>query len=185
MKFPPIVMLTLLVVTTTTIVADDRVNDDEIAIYGVFERLTEAWRDGDGNAWANEFVEDADFTVWFGFILKGREQIAWGHQLIFDTFYADTVFELGIRQIRFVTPDVAIVHLNGSVVREGEARAEESDAVPMAVLRQDDSHWKIVAFQNTPNAADEMRNKSGDLRLFKKYAAEQPDVERIESESEQ
>lgn len=46
--------------------------------------------------------------VWFGLRLKGREQIAWGHQMIFDTIYAGTVFELGIEQVRFVRPDTTV-----------------------------------------------------------------------------
>ena len=171
MKFPLIVLLVLPMVFPVESVADDLQTKAELQISGVFDQLTEAWRIGNGNAWADAFVDDADFTVWFGLAIKGKEQIAWGHQLIFDNFYADTVFEFDIRQIRFVRPDVAIVHLSGSVVRNGENLPAEPDAVPMVVLEQVGDDWKIVAFQNTPFVVNEFR-ANGDLKRFKKIAAE-------------
>ena len=148
MKFPLIVLLVLSLVFPVKSVADDSQTKAESQIAEVFDQLTEAWRIGNGNAWADAFVDDADFTVWFGLAIKGKEQIAWGHQLIFDNFYADTAFEFDIRQIRFIKPD----------------------AVPMAVLEQVGGDWKIVAFQNTPFVVNEFR-ANGDLRRFKKIAA--------------
>ncbi len=171
MKFPLLVLLVLPLVFPVRSVADDLQTKAELQISGVFDQLTEAWRIGNGIAWADAFVDDADFTVWFGLAIKGKEQIAWGHQLIFDSFYADTVFEFDIRQIRFIKPDVAIVHLSGSVVRNGENPPAEPDAVPMAVLEQVGDDWKIVAFQNTPFVVNEFR-ANGDLKRFKKIAAE-------------
>ena len=117
--------------------ADESARSDRKAeILGVISGLTEAWREGDGEAWADAFAEDADFTVWFGMSLKGKEQIAWGHQLIFDSFYADTMFELDAKQIRFLGDDVAIVHLQGSVIAAGQEPPSEPDAVPIAVLER-------------------------------------------------
>jgi len=171
MKLPLMVLLALPLVFPVMSAADGSQSEAELQIVRVFEQLTEAWRTGNGNAWADAFVEDADFTVWFGLFIKGKEQIAWGHQLIFDNFYADTVFEFEIRQVRFVRPDVAIIHLSGSVVKNGENIPAEPDAVPMAVLERIDTDWKIVAFQNTPYVVNEFR-ANGDLKRFKKIAAE-------------
>ena len=171
MKFTLIVLLVLPSVFSVKSMADDSQTQAESQIAGVFDQLTEAWRTGNGNAWADAFVDDADFTVWFGLAIKGKEQIARGHQLIFDNFYADTVFKFDIRQVRFIKPDVAVVHLSGSVVRNGENLPAEPDAVPMAVLEQIGDDWKIVAFQNTPFVVNEFR-ANGDLKRFKKFAAE-------------
>ena len=159
--------------TLSFTLADENVLPDaEAQIVGVISSLTDAWREGDGEAWADAFVEDADFTVWFGMSLKGKEQIAWGHQLIFDSFYANTVFELDATQIRFLGDDVAIVHLQGSVLEAGQEPSAEPDAVPIAVLNRIDDTWKIVAFQNTPFVVNEFR-MNGDLKRFKRLAAEQ------------
>jgi uncharacterized protein (TIGR02246 family) len=159
--------------TLSSALADENVLPDaEAQIVGVINSLIDAWREGDGEAWADAFAEDADFTVWFGLSLKGKEQIAWGHQLIFDSFYANTVFELGATQIRFLGDGVAIVHLQGSVLEAGQEPPAEPDAVPIAVLNRSDDTWKIVAFQNTPFVVNEFR-MNGDLKRFKRLAAEQ------------
>jgi len=162
--------------TLSSALADENGRPDaEAQILGVIGSLTEAWREGDGDAWANAFAEDAVFTVWFGMSLEGKEKIAWGHQLIFDSFYANTVFELDVKQIRFLGDDVAIVHLRGSVLKVGQAPPVEPDAVPIAVLNRNDDIWKIVAFQNTPFVVNEFR-MNGDLKRFKRLAAEQHDI---------
>lgn len=148
--------------------ADDPGREAEIR--DVVKRLSEAWRAGDGSAWAAEFADDADFTVWFGLRLRGKKDIAFGHQMIFDSFYANTAFELEVQGIRFLGDDYAVVHLAGSVVRDGESIPEEPDAVPIAVLERQDNAWKIVAFQNTPFAVSQFRT-NGDIKRLKQLAA--------------
>ena len=162
------------VLATSMFLSTDLLGEDETReseIQDVVERLVAAWRAGDGSAWAEEFTDDADFTVWFGLRLKGREKIAFGHQMIFDNFYADTTFEMTVRNIRFLGDDVAIALLAGSVVRNGESVPEEPDAVPMAVLKRQENAWKIVAFQNTPFAVNEFR-ANGDIKRLKQLASQ-------------
>lgn len=148
--------------------ADDQSREAEI--HSVVERLSEAWRAGDGSAWADEFAKDADFTVWFGMRLKGKEEIAFGHQMIFDNFYANTTFAMTIEDLRFLGDTVGIALLAGSVVKDGEAIPEEPDAVPIAVFEKQEDGWKIVAFQNTPFVVNEFRT-NGDIKRLKELAA--------------
>jgi uncharacterized protein (TIGR02246 family) len=146
-------------------------NEDasEAAIGELIGQLSSAWRAGDGSAWADAFSDDAYFTVWFGMELEGKEQIEWGHQLIFDNFYANTTFDLEVRRIRFLGANAAVIYLSGSVVADGEPQPAEPDAVPIAIAERSDDGWKIVAFQNTPFVVNEFRT-NGDLRRFKKLA---------------
>ena len=145
--------------------------DDEAAIRSVIAGLTEAWAAGDGDAWAGAFSEDADFTVWFGLFLSGRDDIAWGHNLIFNDFYAGTTFHLDVRKIRFLGPDYAVVHLEGSVTSGDELKPSEPDAVPLIVLMRVEKGWKIIVFQNTPYVVEQFR-ENGDLRRFKKQVTD-------------
>ena len=133
--------------------SDSRIEDE---IGRVFTGLTEAWRNADGEAWGAYFAEDADFTVWFGLELKGRQAISSGHQYIFDGVYANTAFELEVRQLRKLSSDVVVAHLKGFVVKAGEVRSEKPDAVPVAVLQHIDGNWKIVTFHNTANVVEEI-----------------------------
>jgi uncharacterized protein (TIGR02246 family) len=145
---------------------------EEADIRAVFERLESAWSDADGQAWGAEFAEDADFTVWFGLRLRGRDEIAAGHDIILSSIYAGTTFEMEVEGIRFVGDDVALARLEGRVTEAGEPRPAEPDAVPLAVLRREGGgDWEIIAFQNTPQVVDEFR-ENGDLRRFKALVAE-------------
>lgn len=145
------------------------VSDGE-AIAKVFEGLSDAWADGDGERWGSHFTADADFMVWFGLPLEGREAIAQGHQWVFDTVYSGTRYLFDIRKIRTLTPDIVVVHLAASVVEPGDAPPESPHTLPIAVLRRTAEGWKIVAFQNLKNQleeVEEMRARgegTGDVR---------------------
>ncbi|MDF1698686.1 MAG: SgcJ/EcaC family oxidoreductase [Saprospiraceae bacterium] len=129
--------------------------------------LVDAWAIGDAELFASSFSEDADFTVWFGMKLKGKKEIAFGHSIIFKEFYANTVWNLKIDKIRFVGPEVALVHCSGSVLKSGEDNLSEPDAVPLLVFQKIDEDWKIITLQNTPFAVNEFR-ANGDIRRMKK-----------------
>lgn len=134
------------------------------AIESVIEALVEAWRKGDGAAWGDCFTQDADFTTWFGLRLTGRDSIASGHQEIFDTFYADTVYNLKVEYVRFLGDDVALVALAGSIVGSGEDEPHVPQTVPLAVMVKSATDWKVAAFQNTFAGEIEARRVDGDLR---------------------
>lgn len=113
--------------------------------------LETAWKNADGKAWAAQFADDADFTVWFGYRLHGADAIGEGHQDLWDGFYAGTVFDLEIVSARLIADDVAIAHLDGWVYPAGETRPETpAVSKPIVVLAKQENDWKIEAFQNTP-----------------------------------
>ncbi|MDX1283856.1 MAG: SgcJ/EcaC family oxidoreductase [Draconibacterium sp.] len=136
-------------------------------IESVLNSLVDAWGKGDAELFASNFTEDADFTVWFGMRLHGREEIAFGHNIIFKEFYANTIWDLKIDKIRFIGTDHALVHCSGSVIKQGETSPAEPDAVPLLVFQKNDDTWKIISLQNTPYAVNEFRS-NGDIRRMKK-----------------
>ena len=113
MKLPIVILLALHLASPAAFAAGNSQKRAERNIEKVLTQLSIAWRAGDREAWADAFAEDAYFTVWFELDGKGNEQLAWHHQLIFDAFYADTAFDIDVRQIRFVRPDVGEVRLAG------------------------------------------------------------------------
>jgi uncharacterized protein (TIGR02246 family) len=131
---------------------------DEAAIRAIIAALADAWTRGDADAWGRAFTVDADFTVWNGIYAKGREAITRGHANIFSTIYKDTRQRLDVRSIRFLRDDVAVVHVEGSVVKKDEAFPSSPQVVPLFVLTQEKGEWLIAVFQNTkvappPNAS--------------------------------
>lgn len=96
---------------------------------------------------AKPFAEDADYVVINGMYIKGRAAIQTAHQRIFDTIYKDTNISLTVKQIRFLRPDVAVVHVNGH--REGPTKDLSGDAILTLVMTKEAHGWTIAAFQNT------------------------------------
>lgn len=124
-------------------------SQDEADIRKVVQALADAWTAGDGKAFAAPFAEDADFTVWTGLYVKGRPAIAQGHEQIFSTVYKGTKLKLEPRSIRFLRPDVAVVHADGAVVPTAQEFPAKPDVVPVLILTKDQGRWQVSVFQNT------------------------------------
>lgn len=142
---------------------DDRARD-RAAIESVVADLSRAWRSGDGAAWGRCFTADADFTTWFGLRLSGREAISTGHQEIFESFYANTAYHLRVESVRFLSGEVALVALAGSVVGIDEEEPPTPHTVPLAVMVEDGGRWSVAAFQNTRAGEIDTRREQGDVR---------------------
>lgn len=123
--------------------------EDEKAIRAVIASLTDAWTAGDAQAWARAFTEDADFTVWNGLYQKGRGAIERGHAQIFGTFYKDTKLRYIVRGIRFLRDEVAVVHVDASLVKKGEDFPASPQAVPVLIMVKDKGQWRVAVFHNT------------------------------------
>ena len=124
---------------------------DETAIRNCTNTMVEGWNSKSGKLFAKCFATDADYVVINGTHLQGQDKIAEGHQRIFDTIYKDSILGLTIKQIRFLRPDIAVVHiLTTNTPKPG---AEKSNTIITLVMMKDESDWRIAAFQNTAIAA--------------------------------
>ena len=122
---------------------------DETAIRAGVEQMMKGWNAGNGAEFAKPFAEDADYVVINGMQIKGREAIAKGHLGIFETFYKNSNLSLSADSIRFLRPDVAIVHVSGSLkVTQGEAQRTTGARITL-VMTKTGNKWEIAAFQNT------------------------------------
>ena len=122
---------------------------DEAAIRAIVANLSDAWTKADAKLWGDQFAEDADFTAWTGGYVKGREAITRGHEQVFHVFYPGTKQRLNVRSIRFLRDDVAVVHVEASVVKKEEEFPSTPQSVPVAVLTKEKGKWRIAVFQNT------------------------------------
>lgn len=133
--------------------------DDEQAIRLVFEKISTAWAQGDGAGFAAAFSTDARFVNIEGLALAGRAQIEKHHAALFAGPYKGTRAAVGASEIRFITPDVAIVAVSAAVLPpnapEGAAEAAKTQApfVITCTLARNDLGWAIESFQNTMKPA--------------------------------
>ena len=142
-----LVTILMLTISTITVSAQHNQSGDEAAIRANVKLLETGWNTKSGALFAKPFAEDADYVVINGMYFKGRAAIATAHQQIFDTVFKDTTVALTVKQIRFLRPDVAVVHVNGH--RTGPTKELEQDALVTLVMTKERDGWTIAAFQNT------------------------------------
>lgn len=140
----------MLIPNTVLSQTDAQRAEDEKQIRQVVENVFAAWKAGDGIKYADNFTDDVDYTVWNGMQLKGREANIKGHQQIFDTFYKGTEVRSEITKMRFLTEDVAVVHLKGRLYKDDEIYPNVPPVVPLMILKKENGIWRIAVFQNTP-----------------------------------
>lgn len=122
---------------------------DEAAIRENVRMMEAGWNTKQGALFAQPFAENADYVVINGRYVQGRKAIEKEHQQIFNTVFKNTNLRLTVKQIRFLRPDVAVVHVTG----QRDAIKNEKDPVFGAfmtlVMTRDKQGWRIAAFQNT------------------------------------
>lgn len=138
----------VLTILTSALLAATAFSDgtkDETAVMSVLTRLQTAWNTGDARAWANEFAPEADFTVWSGLRVRGREAIFEGHEMIFKGPYKGTTLTFSVDGVRWIRPDVAIVLTKGAT-----PGGKEGDEMKQTfVISKHGKAWLIDVFQNT------------------------------------
>jgi len=81
----------------------------------VIKRLEDAWNAADGAAFGAPFAPDADFVNIRGDLHSGREEIAAGHQQIFDSIYAGSTVRYTVLQERELDNRVVLAHVGGTL----------------------------------------------------------------------
>jgi uncharacterized protein (TIGR02246 family) len=123
---------------------------DEAKIRMLFEDLLGDWGRGDGEAYGSRFTEDADYVAFDGTRTMGRAEIAASHQELFDKWLKGTQLTGGVFSIKFVSPDVALVHATGGTVMRGKTKpSPERDSIQTLVAVREDAEWRFAAFHNT------------------------------------
>jgi uncharacterized protein (TIGR02246 family) len=129
--------------------------EDEAAIRKIVALVEEGWNKGDGKVFAAPFAEDADYVVVNGMRVKGRNEIALGHQRIFDTVYKNSHNTGTVQSIRFLRDDVAVVHVEWRLQFRADDAAREGGAISTMVMTKQRGQWGIAAFHNTSIASSQ------------------------------
>ena len=137
-------LITLFVVSAS---AQDNRAADEAALREIVKQMETGWNTKSGATFAKAFAEDADYVIINGNYIKGRAVIERAHQQIFDTIFKDTTVTLTVQQIRFLRPDVAVVHVKGQ--RTSPIKELVQDAMLTLFVTKEKQGWTIAAFQNT------------------------------------
>jgi uncharacterized protein (TIGR02246 family) len=132
--------------------------ESEVAIRGLIKAFVDSWNRHDMTMLAALFAEDADFVDVFGNWFKDRIAIKQALTERHATVFKDSLFTEKDFAVRFVKPDLAIVHsvieLSGASDRQGHALPPGLGVIT-AVIQGVAGGWRIVALQNTAIAAQQ------------------------------
>ncbi|MGH3383599.1 MAG: SgcJ/EcaC family oxidoreductase [Nocardioidaceae bacterium] len=115
----------------------------------LFERMCAAWTAGDAEAYGACFTEDSDYVSYDGAHARGRDTMVDSHDKLFRGVLTDSALVGQVESIRYLRPDVAVLHATGSVLmpwRTSLPNRRLSRQTLVAVDTPDG--WKVTALHN-------------------------------------
>lgn len=122
---------------------------DEDAIRELLDRQIMGWDAGDPEAYAGVFTVDADYVTFLGSRYKGGEVIAASYAPLFKKLLKGSRLDTEITQLRFLTPDVALIQANAAVTKGTQRRNRRKTRVNTSIAVRTDDGWLLAASQNT------------------------------------
>jgi len=123
---------------------------DEAAVRTLYQELMDGWNQGSAQSFAAPFAEDGDLIGFDGTHLKGEQEIVSFHQPLFDKWLKGTRLVGEVTSVRFLAPDVALMHATGGTVMRGKSKpSPERDSIQTLVATKRADKWWLSAFQNT------------------------------------
>ena len=128
----------------------DATGADEAAVRGLYEQLMKGWNRGSGAEFAAVFAEDGDLVAFDGTHFEGRQEIATFHQELFDKWLKGTRLVGRVKSVRFLGPNVALMHAVGSTVMRGKTEpSPERDSILKLMAVREGDQWRLAALGST------------------------------------
>ena len=109
-----------------------------------------AWNKHDAAAMDQSFVEDCDFVNIFGEWISGHDNLVKIHTALFAGPFRESYRRFTVEKIRFIRPDVAIVHARGRITdRDGKLLEGDQGTIALLVMLKERGKWWVVTGQNT------------------------------------
>jgi uncharacterized protein (TIGR02246 family) len=131
-------------------VSEAEIAANESLVRALYQQFIEAW--GDTDAYAALFTEDGDYVTFDGSHARGRSEIAKAHRPLFEGILKGSrLVDVSIPvEVRFPSPDVALVHSGGAVLRSHQKKpSRRAVSVQTLVAVKQEDRWLFAAFQNT------------------------------------
>jgi len=122
--------------------------NDEAAIRELVARQVSGWNAGSPVAYAEVFAPDADYVTFLGAHHHGRDAIASSYAPLFAKLLRGSRLDVDVTGLRFLTPDVALIHSRATVTRRTQRRSGRARVNISVAVRTDDG-WLLASSQNT------------------------------------
>ena len=148
--------------SSTVHIASSAHHADEAAVRALYQQLMDGWNKGSGEAFASVFTEDGDLVAFDGTHFHGRIEIVPFHQELFDKWLKGSRLVGQVKDVRFLRPQIALMHAVGSTVMRGKSHPDPTrDSIQTLVAVKESGEWRLAAFQNT-----RLRNMGQSVRGF-------------------
>jgi uncharacterized protein (TIGR02246 family) len=125
---------------------------NEQAIRDLYHALLDRWNSGDASGMAELLSANGNVVGFDGSQMNGRAEMAATLGKIFAE-HATAAYISIVREVRFVSDDVAILRAVVGMVPPGKADINPAvNAVQSIVAVREDGEWRIALFHNTPAA---------------------------------
>ena len=123
---------------------------DEPTVRSLYQQLLASWNMRNADAFATLFAEDGNVIGFDGSPMNGQAEIGSAIGRIFADH--PTAAYIGkIREVRFLTPDTAILRAVAGMVPPGQSDLNPTvNTVQTLVAAKQDAEWRIALYQNTP-----------------------------------
>ena len=124
-------------------------NGDEQVIRTIVGDFAKSWNTPGMPRFEDLFTQDADFVVISGKWFKGRDAIVSYHKGLLANFYKGSRLSPENVLVRFLSPTVAVAHVDWKSSYTENGKQEEQTALMTLMLTKADGTWKIAAAHNT------------------------------------
>lgn len=124
---------------------------DTKAIDQKVDELIASWNNHDYSDMANYATEDCDWVNIKGMWWKGRKEVEYAHQVYHQTIFKNSVLKKNGTTIRFITKDVAVVHLSwrtSAFTTQSGNQVPEGDDLATLVFVKKSGKWLLTAAEN-------------------------------------
>lgn len=117
------------------------------ALRAAFQAAENAWNRGDADHFGRLFAEDATYVGRSGHVFVGRGAIRDGHAEAFATVFHESRIKFRPMHIRFVSPELAIVHLDVTTV---QGDGSDTHAVTTGLMQRTPEGWQMLTAHSSP-----------------------------------
>ncbi len=124
---------------------------DTKAVDQKVDELIASWNNHDYSDMVNYSTEDCDWVNVKGMWWKGRKEVEYAHQVFHQSIFKTVVLKKNSTTIRFITKDVAIVHLSwrtGAFTTPSGNQMPEGDDLATLVYVKKSGKWLLTAAEN-------------------------------------
>ncbi|GAB3565780.1 SgcJ/EcaC family oxidoreductase [Spirosoma luteolum] len=124
---------------------------DEAAVRATVDAIVTSWTNHDYSDIARWATPDADWVNIVGMWWKGRDAVRDAHQLFHKAMFRQTPLQTVRTDVRFVTPDVALVHhltrVGVYTTPGGQTMGNDQNLATLVLVKQNGT-WLLTAGQN-------------------------------------